>query len=129
MGGRSSTRSDTQTSQTTNATTTGLQDTEGVAVAGGGDVNVEVQTTDLGAIQGAFDFSDQFTSSAFQFANDVSNQAAELSERAIETSQGALATVVTGGQSDLSKIDGKTIGIAVAGVVAIIVLPKLIKGA
>ena len=124
MGGRSSTRGgDTTSSQTTDTTNVGLQDTSGIAIAGGEDVNVQIETTDLGAIQGAFDLVDD----AFAFANDAQGQAAGLAERSIETSQSAVATVATGGQSDLSKIDSKTMTAAIAALVAIFVLPQILK--
>lgn len=129
MGGRSTTRSDTTTTQVTDTTSVGLQDTSGIGIAGGGDVNVAIETTDLGAVQGAFDFTQDFSESAFDFAGDVARQAGETSERAIETSQAALATVQTGGQSDLSKIDSRTIGLAIAGLVAMFVLPILFRRA
>lgn len=127
MGGKSKTQSESTVIQTTETTSTGLQDTEGFAVAGGGDVHIE--TTDQGAVQGAFDFTQQFGAGAFDFASDIAAQAAETSERAIETSQAALATVTTGGESDISKIDSKTIGLAVAGLVAIMVIPQIFKRA
>lgn len=125
MGGKSRTQATTQTSQVTETTSTGLQDTEGFAVAGGGDVEVNLQTTDAGAVQGAFEFGGD----AFQFASDAANRAAETSERALETSQAAAATVATRGESDISKIDSKTIGIAIAGLVAILVLPQVFRRA
>lgn len=129
MGGKSRTQSESNVSQVTETTSTGLQDTEGFAVAGGGDVEVNLQTTDAGAVQGAFDFGSQFGESAFEFAGDALAQNAELAERAAETSQAALATVATGGQTDLSKIDGKTIAIAVAALAAVFVIPQLIRRA
>ncbi len=125
MGGKSKTQATTQTSQVTETTSTGLQDTEGFAAAAGGDLEVNLQTSDLGAVQGAFEFAE----GAFEFASDAAQRAAQSSERAIETSQAAVATVATKGQSDLSKIDSKTIGLAVAGLVAILVLPQVFRRA
>ncbi len=118
MGGKSKTQATTTTTQVTETTSTGLQDTEGFAVAGGGDVEVNLQTSDLGAIQGAFEFGGE----AFELVS-------KISENALETSQMALATVATEGGSDMSKIDQKTIGLAVAGLVAILVLPQIFKRA
>lgn len=125
LGGKTSQESTTTTTQVTETTSVGLQDTSGIGVAGGRDVSVSIETTDLGAIQGAFDFSE----SAFDFASDVAGRAAETSERAIETSQLAVATVATGGQSDLSKIDSKTISLAIAALVAVLVLPRIFRRA
>ncbi len=122
MGGKSKTQSESTVTQETSTTSTGLQDTEGFAVAGGGDVEVNLQTSDLGAVQGAFDFSEEFGRSAFQFASEVA-------ESASESSQAALATVSTGGESDLRNIDSKTIGIAVAALAAIVILPQVFKRA
>ena len=129
FGGRSSTDSTTTSTQTVETTNVGLQDIAGIGVAGGRDVNVQIETSDLGAIQGAFDFTGGFGESAFEFASDVARQAGETSERAIETSQLALATVATGGQSDLSRIDSRTIGFAIAALVAVFVLPTLFRRA
>ena len=123
FGGR--TRSTTTATQVTETTNVGLQDTSGISVAGGRDVSLTLETTALVAIQGAFDFAD----SAFEFANDAAQRAGQISERAIETSQLAVATVATGGQSDLSRIDSKTIGIAIAALAAVFVLPQLFKRA
>ena len=125
FGGKSKTSSVVETTQVTETTSVGLQDTSGIGIAGGRDVSVQIETTDLGAIQGAFEFSE----SAFQFAGDVARQAGETSERAIETSQAAIATVATGGQSDLSKIDSRTIGFAIAALVAVFVLPQVFRRA
>ncbi len=129
MGGKSKTQSESTVTQETTTTSTGLQDTEGFAVAGGGDVEVNLQTSDLGAVQGAFDFTQDFSESAFEFASDAQRQAGEISERAIETSQAAIATVATGGKTDLRDIDSKTIGIAVAALAAIVILPQVFKRA
>lgn len=129
MGGKSKTQSESNVTQITETTSTGLQDTEGFAVAGGGDVEITQNVTDGGAVQGAFDFSEQFASSAFDFARDVVGRNAEISEGAQESTQAALATVATGGRSDIAKIDSKTIGLAVAGVVALFVLPQVFKRA
>ena len=129
MGGRSRTSSATTSTQDIDTTNVGLQETSGIGVAGGGDVTVDIETTDLGAIQGAFDFTQDFSEDAFNFAGDVARNAGRLSERAIETSQAAVATVATGGQSDIQKIDQKTIGFALAALVAILVLPQVFRRA
>jgi len=129
MGGKSRSQATTNTSQTTNTTSTGLQDTEGFAVAGGGDVEVNLQTTDAGAVQGAFEFSEGFAEDAFEFASSSQLQAGEIAERALETSQSAVATLATGGQSDIRQIDQKTIAIAAAALVAILVLPQAFRRA
>jgi len=128
MGRKSTTRGgDTSTSQVTNTTSTGIQDTEGVAIAGGGNVSVNLETTDLGAVQGAFDFSEGFAEDAFDFAASSQIQAGELAERSIETSQQAIATLATGGASDLRQTDQKTIAIIAAAIAAIFVLPQVLR--
>jgi len=129
MGGKSRSQATTTTSQTTNTTSTGLQDTEGFAVGAGGDVEVNLQTTDAGAVQGAFEFSEGFAEDAFEFANTAQLQAGELAERSIETSQAAIATVATGGASDTKQIDQKTIAIVAAALAAILVLPQVLRRA
>ncbi len=123
FGGRTS--STTEATQITETTNVGLQDISGIGIAGGGDVdvNLSIETTDLGAIQGAFDFAD----SAFEFANDAAQRAGQLSESAIETSQAAVATVATSGASDLRITDSKTIAIIAAALAAILILPRVFK--
>ena len=75
-------KSRTTTVQETTTTQVGLQDIEGVGIAATGDVEFMQTVTDLGAIQGAFDF-----------AGDVGQQASELSERAVAISASAVKTV------------------------------------
>jgi hypothetical protein len=113
-----STESTTQATQITETTSVGLSEISGIGIAGGGDVDVSLETTDLGAIQGAFDFAE----GAFDFASSVSEQASEVS-------QAAVASSLTGGQSDIQKIDSRTIGLALAALVAILVLPQVFRRA
>jgi len=129
MGGRSRTTAETTSIQDIDTTNVGLQDIGGIGIAGGGDVVANIEVTDLGAVQGAFDFAGDFGDGAFMFANDVARQAGELSERAIETSQQAVATLATGGQSDIARIDQKSIAIAAAALVAVLVLPQVFRRA
>lgn len=65
---------------------------EGVGIISQGDVEFSQTVTDLGAIQGAFDF-----------AGSVQDQAGELAERAIAISAGAVKTVSEAGRSDTSQ--------------------------
>lgn len=123
FGGDSDTSSETTNIVETNQA--GIESVEGLGIAALGDVSVE--TTDLGAVQGAFDFTQNFADSAFDFANDTQSQAADISERAIETSQRALATVATGGQSDLAGINSRTIAFVVAGLAAVFILPLILR--
>lgn len=126
FGGDSETRSETtnivETNQSAIESVSG-----GIGISSLGDVSLELETTDLGAVQGAFDFTQNFADSAFGFANDAQAQAADISERAVETSQRALATVTTGGQSDLAGINSRTIAFVVAGLAAIVLLPVLLR--
>ena len=128
MGSRSRSTAVQSNTQTTDTTSLGLQDIEGTAVAAQGDVEITQNISDQGAIENAFGFADSFSENAFEFANDVSAQASNLSERAIETSQQALATSVTGGKTDLAGIDSKTIAIVAAAFALIMIVPQFAKG-
>lgn len=126
FGGDSDTSSSTTEIVETNQS--GIQNqTGGFGVSSLGDVDVEIQTTDLGAVQGAFDFTQDFSDSAFRFANDAQAQAADLSEAAVQTSQRALATATTGGVSDLAGINMRMVAIVAAAVAAIFVLPQVLR--
>lgn len=115
FGGRSRQSSATTTSQDIDTTNVGIEGVEGVGIAAAGDVEFSQQVTDLGAVQGAFDFTTEFADDAFSFANDVARQAGETAARAVDVSQRALSTVVTGGATDLAGINQKTlIGVALA---------------
>ena len=127
FGGGGKSKSSTTNTTDIDTTNVGIEGVEGVGIAAAGDVEFNQTVTDQGAVQGAFDFAQDFSEDAFNFANDSQRQAGEIAERSLENSQAALATVATGGQSDLSKIDSKTIGIAVAALAAFAVLPKLIR--
>lgn len=126
FGGDSDTSSETTNIVETNQA--GIDSVDGLGIASLGDVDLEIQTTDLGAVQGAFDFAQDFSDSALMFANDSQSQAADLSERALETAQTTAATAVTGGASDLAGINAKVIAFIMVGLVAISLLPKLFKG-
>ena len=107
FGGRSRQTTQTTSTQDIDTTSVGLQDVQaGVAVAAGGDVFLE--TTDLGAVQGAFtfgerslDFAGEFGAEAFDFGSDIARQAGQTAREAVEVSRQAIATVATGGATDL----------------------------
>lgn len=129
MGGKSRTASTTQTVQDIDTTSVGLQDTEGLAIGAGGDVEFTQNITDAGAVQGAFEFgergfqfAEEFVSEAFDFAGGIAAQAGE-------TSQAAVATVATGGASDLAGINQRTILIIAAAAAAIFILPQVFRRA
>ena len=110
MGGRSSTASTTQSSQVVDTTSVGLQDIEGVGVAGGRDVEFTQNITDGGAIQGAigvaessFDFAGEFGDDAFNFASDVARQAGQTAQQAVATSAAAIKTAGDATRSDTSQ--------------------------
>ena len=127
FGGDSDTSSETTNVVETNQSAIETIESGALGISSLGDVDLEIQTTDLGAVQGAFDFTQNFADSAFDFANDAQSQAADISEGALETSQRALATVATGGQSDLAGINSRTIIFVVAGLAAIVLLPVLLR--
>lgn len=121
FGGRSSTASTTTTDVDT--TNIGLEDIDGLAIGAGGDVEFNQEVTDLGAVQGAFDFGE----SALDFGADVSRQAGETALEAVEISRQAVATVATGGQSDIAGINQRTILIIAAAAAAIFIIPQVIR--
>lgn len=125
FGGDSDTSSSTTEIVETNQA--GIEQVEGFGIASLGDVDVELQTTDLGAVQGSFDFTQNFAESAFNFANDAQAQAADLSERSLETSQRALATATTGGATDLAGINMRTVAIIAFAAAAIFIIPQVIR--
>lgn len=101
FGGKSSTTSVTETTQEIQT-----QNVEsGVAIIADGDVEFTQSVTDLGAIQGAF-----------EFAESVGDQAGELAERAIAISAGAVKTVGEATRSDTSQALVKIAGFAAAAV-------------
>lgn len=124
MGSRSRTTTQTTSVQDIDTTTVGLQDIDaGIAVAAGGDVFLE--TTDLGAVQGAFefgersfDFAGEFGQEAFQFGSDIARQAGQTAQEAVEVSRQAIATVATGGATDLQR--GSTRQLLTVGAIAVL---------
>ena len=114
FGGRSKTV--TETTQEVTTTQLGLEDIEGIGIAAVGDVEFTQTVTDLGAVQGAFDF-----------ATDIGRQAGETAQQAVATSRQAIATVATGGQVDLQKISGNTIALVAAAFAAVFIIPQLLK--
>lgn len=125
--------SDTTSTTTTDIETTqvGIESSEGLAIAAGGDVafSQNITQTDQGAVRASFEFGEELSQDAFNFAGDVSRQAGEISIRAIDTSRQAIATVATGGATDLAGINMKTIGFVVAGLAAILVIPQVFRRA
>ena len=70
--------------------------------------------TDLGAVQGAFefgersfDFAGEFGAEAFDFGGDIARQAGQTAREAVEVSRQAIATVATGGATDLQQGAGR----------------------
>lgn len=124
FGGRSRTSSATTSTQEIETTSVGLQDVQaGIAVAGTGPISIE--TTDLGAVQGAFefgesslDFAGEFGREAFDFGGDIARQAGETSREAVEVSRQAIATVATGGATDLQA--GSTRQLLTVGALAVL---------
>lgn len=97
FGGKSSTTSITETTQEIST----VNVAEGVGIISQGDVEFNQTVTDLGAIQGAF-----------EFAESVGDQAGELAERAISISAGAVKTVGEARRSDTSQSLVKIAGFA-----------------
>lgn len=129
FGGGSKTESTTVTDIDT--TQVGIESVEGIGIAAAGDVafNQNITLSDQGAIDSAFEFADEFGGGALDFASDVSRQAGEISRAAITTSQQAIATVATGGQTDLQKTSGRTIVFVVAAFAAIFIIPAVLRRA
>lgn len=125
--------SKTESTTVTDIDTTqvGIESVEGIGIAAAGDVafNQNITLTDQGAIDSAFEFADEFGGGALDFASDVSRQAGEISRAAIATSQQAIATVATGGQTDLAKTSGRTIAFVVAAFAAIFIIPRVLRRA
>ncbi len=128
MGGKSKTVNSQTTTQDIDTTSVGLQDIDGVGVAAGGDVEFNQTVTDLGAIQGAFDFAEssldfagEFGDDAFDFANDIAKQSGENVQFALATSADAIQKVGDATRSDTSQALvqlGKFAALAVAAVFA-----------
>ena len=120
FGGKSKTKSET----TQNVTTTnlGIQQEQGTAIAATGPVEINQQTTDLGAIQGAFDFAQHQSDVLGEFGHEL----ATVAQTGIETSRQAIATVATGGQSDIAQSAYKYGAIALGIVAALVVGQSLI---
>lgn len=116
FGGDSDTSSEVTTITETNQA--GIQDNQGLAFASGsGDLDIAIETTDLGAIDQAFDFGQ----AALQFGNDQAGQAAQLAESAIASTGGALRTVQTGGVADLANIGSRTLIFGGLAIVALVI--------
>lgn len=122
MGSRSKQQTTTSSVQDIDTTTFGLQEIDAdIVAAAGGDIIIS--TTDRGAVQGAFDFGErsldfagEFASEAFDFGADISRQAGETAREAVEVSRQAIATVATGGATDLQA--GSTRQLLTIGAVA-----------
>lgn len=120
FGGKSSTAATTNTTTDIDTKQAGIENVEGIGLAATGDIEFNQEVTDLGAVQGAFDavggafdFANEFAEDAFNFANN-------LGQAAVETSQQGVATVATGGQSDIVRSQNNTVTIvAIAAAVAL----------
>ena len=130
---RAFSRSDTSSTTVTDIDTTqvGIESVEGIGIAAAGDVefNQQITLTDQGAIASSFEFAEEIGSGAFDFASDISRQAGETAQQAVAVSQQAIATVATGGQSDLLKTSGKTIALVAAAIAAIFIIPQVFRSA
>lgn len=132
FGGDSSSSTHTETSQDIDTTTVGLQQESGLGLAAGGDIEFRGTFTDQGAIQVAqniaersFDFSGEFADEAFGFARDVATQSGQTSQQAVEVSRQAIGVVGTGGQSEITQQLFKSLPWVIAGIAAIMILPRM----
>jgi hypothetical protein len=109
--------STSDTTSITETTNIGIQDVQGIALGAGGDIEFNQQVTDLGAIQGAFDFADS-----------ISEQAGETVEQALGISAQAAQTVGEFTRSDTSQGLVK-IAMFASLAVGVIFLARIFKGA
>lgn len=131
FGGGSKTSSQTTTTTDIDTTQVGIESVgDGIGIASTGDVSFrqDVTLTDQGAVDSAFEFAGEFGGDALDFASSVSRQAGDVANRAVDVSRQAIATVATGGQSDIQQSNVKAIGFIAAGLAAVFLIPKLIKG-
>lgn len=117
FGGDTDETQTTTTTQEIETTTLGLQDIEGIGIAAGGDVEFNQDVTDLGAIQGAFDF-----------AESSAGQAASLAEKSIAISGAAVKTVGEATRSDTSQALVK-IAMFASLAVGVFFVARVFKGA
>lgn len=134
MGSRSKSVQQTTSVQDIDTTQLGIEEigAGGVGIVSQGDVSFE--TTDLGAVQGAFtfgerslDFAGEFAGEAFDFGGDIARQAGQTAQEAVEVSRQAIATVATGGATDLAGINVRVIAIIGALVAAVFIIPQFIR--
>ena len=141
FGGRSTTTAVTETVQDIDTTQFAQEDITGIGLQAGGDIEFTQEVTDLGAVQGAFDvvggtldFAGETVGEGFGFGRDAlafaessQEQASAIAQRAIGTSQQAVATVATGGATDLAGINQRTVAVIAAAAAAIFIIPQVIR--
>lgn len=111
MGSRSRSSTSSSSAQTTENRQIGVSDVTGFGIATeSGDVEINQQTTDFGAIQGAvdiaggaLDLTGEFADEAFAFARDIGSQSVQTAQKALDTTGQAIVTVGNATRSDTSE--------------------------